>query len=138
MAIVGGRVPEARALADPARGGARPRGGHGRRGRGIDLDGGVGEREYRPASSADLRDRYELGIGELVIDLRDTDLPAGDVPLEVDLGMGQARVLVPDDMCVATDAPRSAWATSRCFGLDNGGVDVDFEDAPMPARDQRG
>ncbi len=58
---------------------------------GIDLDGGVGQREYRPTSTVDLRDRYELGIGDLVVDLRDTDLPAGDVPLEVDVGLGQAR-----------------------------------------------
>ena len=48
---------------------------------GIDLDGGVGDREYRPASTVDLRDRYELGIGELVVDLTDTDLPPGDTPL---------------------------------------------------------
>ena len=41
----------------------------------IDLDGGVGQREYRPGTSAELRDRYELGVGELVVDLRDTDLP---------------------------------------------------------------
>ncbi len=71
---------------------------------GFDLDGGVGEREYRPASVTDIHDRYELGIGELVIDLRDTDLPAGDVPIKVDLGMGEARVLVPEDVCVATSA----------------------------------
>jgi phage shock protein PspC (stress-responsive transcriptional regulator) len=71
---------------------------------GIDLDGGVGERDYRPASAADLHDKYELGMGELVIDLRQTDLPPGDVPLEVDLGIGKARVVVPRDVCVATDA----------------------------------
>ena len=65
---------------------------------GLDLDGGVGEREYRPVSSADLHDRYELGMGELVIDLRDTQLPSGDVPVEVDLGIGSARVLVAEDV----------------------------------------
>src|SRR3954465_1345784 len=39
---------------------------------GIDVDGGIGNRDYRPASSADLHDHYKLGIGQLVIDLRDT------------------------------------------------------------------
>ena len=96
---------------------------------GIDLDGGVGEREYRPGSSADLRSHYELGIGELVIDLRNTDLPPGDVPLDVDVGIGQARVLVPDDMCVATDA-EIGMGHVQVLGLDHGGVDVDLEDAP--------
>jgi len=96
---------------------------------GIDFDGGVGEREYRPAGTADLRDRYELGMGELVVDLRETELPAGDVPLELDLGFGEARVIVPDDVCVATSADVGIGNVSM-FGRDNGGIDVDFEDRP--------
>jgi phage shock protein PspC (stress-responsive transcriptional regulator) len=101
---------------------------------GIDLDGGVGEVEYRPASTIDLRDRYELGMGELVLDLRDTRLPAGDVPLELDLGVGEATVIVPDDMCVATSADIGIGNVSL-FGRDNGGIDVDFEDLPDAAPD---
>jgi phage shock protein PspC (stress-responsive transcriptional regulator) len=96
---------------------------------GIDLDGGVGERDYRPASALDLRDTYELGMGELIIDLRQTDLPAGDVPLDVDLGIGEARVIVPDDVCVATDAEVGIGEV-RAFGRHNGGVDVDVDDLP--------
>jgi phage shock protein PspC (stress-responsive transcriptional regulator) len=96
---------------------------------GIDVDGGIGNRDYRPASGADLHDHYELGIGQLVIDLRDTDLPAGDVPLEVDVGIGEARVLVPDDVCVVADTEVGMGNVSF-FGLDTGGVDVDYEDAP--------
>jgi phage shock protein PspC (stress-responsive transcriptional regulator) len=96
---------------------------------GIDLDGGVGDRDYRPGSVTDLRDRYELGIGELEVDLRDTDLPAGDVPLEVDVGIGDVQVIVPDDVCVAADA-EVGMGNVDLFGTDRGGVDVDFEDAP--------
>jgi hypothetical protein len=98
---------------------------------GIDVDGGIGDREYRPASSAALRDHYQLGIGQLVIDLRDTDLPAGDVPLKVDVGIGEARVIVPDDVCVVADA-EVGMGNVRFFGGDHGGVDVDYEDAPDP------
>ncbi|HEX5979831.1 MAG TPA: PspC domain-containing protein [Thermoleophilaceae bacterium] len=101
---------------------------------GIDLDGGVGQREYRPTSTVDLRDRYELGIGDLVVDLRDTDLPAGDVPLEVDVGLGQAVVLVPRDVCVATNADVGV-GNVRMFERDNGGIDVDFQDTPEAAPD---
>jgi phage shock protein PspC (stress-responsive transcriptional regulator) len=101
---------------------------------GIDLDGGVGERDYRPASAADLHDRYELGMGQLVIDLRQTDLPPGDVPMEVDLGIGDARVVVPEDVCVATDA-HVGVGEARTFGLHNGGVDVDLEDLPDAGTD---
>lgn len=101
---------------------------------GIDLDGGVGERDYRPASALDLREKYELGMGELVVDLRQTDLPAGDVPLEVDLGIGEARVIVPPDVCVATDA-KVGIGEVRAFTRDNSGVDVDVEDLPKAASD---
>ena len=96
---------------------------------GIDTDGGMGQREIRPASTADLEDRYELGVGELVVDLTDADLPAGDVPLELDVGIGEARVVVPEDVCVATSADVGI-GNVRTFGRDNGGVDVDYEDAP--------
>jgi phage shock protein PspC (stress-responsive transcriptional regulator) len=96
---------------------------------GIDLDGGIGEREYRPGAAAELRDHYELGMGELVLDLTDIRLPAGDVPIDIDVGVGEARVIVPDDVCVATDA-EIGMGNVHMFGLDHGGVDVDFEDAP--------
>jgi phage shock protein PspC (stress-responsive transcriptional regulator) len=94
---------------------------------GLDLDGGVGERDYRPASAADLRDTYQLGMGELVVDLRQTDLPPGDVPLAIDLGVGEARVVVPEDVCVATDA-QVGIGEARTFDLHNEGVDVDLDD----------
>jgi phage shock protein PspC (stress-responsive transcriptional regulator) len=96
---------------------------------GIDLDGGVGERNYRPASATDLQDRYQLGMGELVVDLRDTDLPSGDVPLDLDVGIGQARLLVAEDVCVATTTDIGMGHVSF-FGRDNEGVDVDFNERP--------
>jgi phage shock protein PspC (stress-responsive transcriptional regulator) len=101
---------------------------------GIDLDGGVGERDYRPSSAADLRDTYELGMGELVVDLRQTDLPSGDVPLGIDLGIGEARLIVPDDVCVATDA-QVGIGEVRTFERHSDGVDVDVEDLPDASAD---
>ena len=101
---------------------------------GIDLDGGVGERDYRPASAADMRDTYQLGMGELVLDLRQTDLPAGDVPVGIDLGIGEARLIVPDDVCVATDA-EVGIGEARTFDRHNEGVDVDVEDLPGASPD---
>jgi phage shock protein PspC (stress-responsive transcriptional regulator) len=101
---------------------------------GIDADGGMGQREYRPASILDLRDRYELGVGELVVDLRETDLPAGDVPLELDMGVGETRVIVPGDVCVATSADVGV-GNVRTFERDNGGVDVNVEDSGDAAPD---
>ncbi len=94
---------------------------------GIEADNSVGEREYRPASAADVRDRYELGMGELVVDLRDADLPPGDHRLKLELGVGHALLLVTEDVCVASEAEVGLGAVD-VFDQDNGGADVDWED----------
>jgi phage shock protein PspC (stress-responsive transcriptional regulator) len=96
---------------------------------GVSSDGGVGERHYRPASMSDLRDHYELGLGQLDIDLRDLDLPPGDTPLELDLGIGDLRVAVPTDVCVASKVDIGA-GQSRVLGRVNDGVDVSYEEHP--------
>ena len=59
----------------------------------IDLDGGIGEREYRPATMSELRDHYEIGIGDIDVDLSDLDLPTGRTDLDIDVGLGEARGL---------------------------------------------
>ena len=99
---------------------------------GIDLDGGVGDREYRPSSLSDVRERYELGMGQLSVDLRQVDLPPGDTRLEIDLGVGQASLLVADDVCVATRADVGVGHVAA-FDTDHDGVDVAFEEAPDAA-----
>jgi phage shock protein PspC (stress-responsive transcriptional regulator) len=101
---------------------------------GIDLDGGIGEKRYRPSAVADIRDHYEVGAGKLTIDLRGVDLPAGEQRLRVDVGMGKAEVLVPEDVCVSTEAELGAGGV-QVFDRDTGGVDVDFEDARTPRGD---
>jgi phage shock protein PspC (stress-responsive transcriptional regulator) len=101
---------------------------------GIDLDGGVGDQTYRPVSATALDDRYELGIGKLELDLRDTPLPAGDRPLALDVGVGEARLIVPEDVCVATDADVGVGAV-QIFDQDTGGVDVDVVDRLDAAAD---
>jgi Cell wall-active antibiotics response 4TMS YvqF len=96
----------------------------------VDLHGGIGDRDYRPASAADLKDKYKLGMGQLVVDLRHTQLPRGDVPLKLDLGIGEARLIVPDGVCVATAADVGA-GNVHLDGHDNGGVDVNVDERPI-------
>jgi len=102
---------------------------------GVDINGGVGERDYRPESAADIRDAYELGLGELTLDLRGVELPAGDTPVAVDLGVGELRVLVDEDVCVATRAKVGAGVVN-VFDRLTEGVDVDVDDRPkaVPGR----
>jgi phage shock protein PspC (stress-responsive transcriptional regulator) len=92
---------------------------------GIDTDHGVGERNYRPATIADLKPSYELGIGELDVDLRTMTWDRGaTVRLKVDVGTGHALLLVPEDVCVQADT-RAGLGWVQVLGEDGGGADVD-------------
>jgi phage shock protein PspC (stress-responsive transcriptional regulator) len=100
---------------------------------GIEFDGGVGERDYRPATTAQLRDHYEVGIGSLVVDLRDIDLPAGKTDLAVDVGLGEAVLYVPSDACITSDVEIGA-GSSDVLDRNNDGVDVHYiDDSPSPS-----
>jgi hypothetical protein len=97
----------------------------------IDLDGGVGQREYRPATMSELRDHYRIGIGDLDVDLTELDLPTGRTDLNVDVGLGEAVVWVPRDVCVTSDVEIGAGAAD-VFDRDNDGVDVAFAQSATP------
>jgi phage shock protein PspC (stress-responsive transcriptional regulator) len=97
----------------------------------LDLDGGVGDREYSPATMTELRDRYELGIGALDVDLTDLDLPAGRTDLDIDVGIGEAIVYVPEDVCVTSDVEIGVGAAD-VFDRDNDGVDVSYASSATP------
>jgi phage shock protein PspC (stress-responsive transcriptional regulator) len=100
----------------------------------IDIKGGVGERHYRPASMADVHGKYRLGMGELDVDLRDVDLPAGRTTVKLDLGIGGAVVRVPENACVASNVDIGAGAGS-VLGHVNDGVDVAYASDSEPKGD---
>jgi hypothetical protein len=61
-----------------------------------------------------------LGAGRLVVDLRTARLPGGDTPLKLNLGLGEAVLLVPRNVCVATRSDIGIGA-SRLFDRVDGG-----------------
>jgi phage shock protein PspC (stress-responsive transcriptional regulator) len=97
---------------------------------GLDVGGGVGERDYQPTTLAELDHGYKLGIGQLRLDLTQVDLPAGRTPLKLDMGIGSVRMVVPDDVCVASDV-RVGAGYARVLDRDNGGLDVDWRQSPI-------
>ena len=99
---------------------------------GIDLHGGAGDRNYNPASAEQLRDSYKLGAGRLLVDVRNTNLPAGDHPLKLRVGVGQAVLVVPSNVCVASKA-HVGIGDVNTFDDSHGGVDVDWDDQPRAA-----
>ena len=66
----------------------------------VHLGDGVDERTVAPASVDDLRGEHELGIGELVFDLRSVEFPLGETRLDVRVDAGRIHVLVPEDVAL--------------------------------------
>ena len=89
----------------------------------LDTSGGWGDRSYRPQTVADLQPVYEIGAGEIRLDLRDIDFPPGQTRLRLDIGMGHAEVLVPKGMCVETDLDIGAGYVAN-FDERSGGFDI--------------
>jgi phage shock protein PspC (stress-responsive transcriptional regulator) len=97
---------------------------------GLDVHGGVGDRDYQPTTVAELDKGFQLGIGQMRLDLTQVDLPAGRTPLKLDMGIGSVRLFVPDDVCVASDV-RVGAGYARILDRDSGGLDVDWRQSPV-------
>jgi phage shock protein PspC (stress-responsive transcriptional regulator) len=91
-----------------------------------ELEGGYGKRHYEPLSAATLpAEGYELAVGKLLVDLRQLDWERDRaVDLDLDLGIGEAVVAVPESVCVAADAHAGVGAI-EATGEEIGGIDVD-------------
>ncbi len=94
----------------------------------LDVRGTWGDRLFVPATVAEVADGYEMGAGQMRVDLRDIDLPPGRTTLPVQIGMGEIQVLVPDDTCVTVEADISMGGYEPPDGGDEGGVDLEIDD----------
>ncbi|WP_018180807.1 PspC domain-containing protein [Jongsikchunia kroppenstedtii] len=61
--------------------------------------GGVGDRTWRPITTTDIASKYSLTIGSASVDLTGLALDA-DRQLTLQVGLGEAKIYVPDDMRV--------------------------------------
>lgn len=92
---------------------------------GLRVDGGAGERLYRPATQAELADTYELGVGKMTVDLRRLEL-VGTEEVEASLGLGELIVLLPPDVAVEVDAEVGVGTVDfPSGGPEEGGIGVD-------------
>ena len=92
----------------------------------INLDGGHGKREYTPTSLAELQSGYDLGTGSLEVDLRRVDFTGGERKLQLEVGFGEAVLVVPRDVCVVADADVGVGYL-RMLDWDDGGFNVDWD-----------
>jgi hypothetical protein len=92
----------------------------------LDFEGGIGEREQHPLTAESIPAHgYKLGIGHLVVDVRDLDWSKTPViRLRVDLGAGQADVFVPERVCIVGSTHTGA-GESEVVGEQSDGFDVD-------------
>jgi len=101
----------------------------------LELEGGVGDREYRPVTVTELRPEYRLGAGELRLDLSDLALEPGQgVGVKVRIGVGDLQVRVPDDVCVIASG-HAGLGEIDLLGRRNEGVDVDNDRGGVAAPD---
>ena len=100
----------------------------------IDVEGGVGERHYRPAAAADLRPEYRLAAGEMILDMRDVELPEGATTLRLEVGVGHALLRVPEDACVSSDVELGA-GHAQVLDRTSDGVDLAFEQSAARVTD---
>ena len=86
----------------------------------LPLAGGVGDRTARPATPAELR-RYELGVGNFQLDLRQLQVPAGTTAVEARVGIGELDVRLPDGVAVDVVAS-SGLGQVQVLGREEGGL----------------
>ena len=57
-----------------------------------------GDGYHRPAGANEIPDAYRLGIGSLVVDLREVDFTGRVVEVEAEVGIGELTVYLPQDV----------------------------------------
>lgn len=91
----------------------------------VPFRGGAGERDWRPVSLAELDDEYHLGAGEAFLDLSDLELDGQTRMLEVTLGMGELRVLLPPSAVAVDIDGHVGFGQLTVLGERDEGVDLD-------------
>jgi phage shock protein PspC (stress-responsive transcriptional regulator) len=70
----------------------------------VGLGDGVGSRVEAPASAAELKPAYELGVGDLRVDLSRIGPVTTETHVQATVGVGELRIILPRDVSVAIDA----------------------------------
>ena len=68
------------------------------------VEDGIGAKVFAPATLVELESKYEHGIGDLTVDLRNVPLDGKTRRVEVELGIGSMVVLVPRARSLVVDA----------------------------------
>jgi len=90
----------------------------------VPLGGGIGEVLYQPRTAAEAEREHQLGIGKMILDLRQLDPGGRAVGVTASLGIGQTVVCLPTN--VATEAKADVGVGSVSVHADNLHRDGDY------------
>ncbi|HYF72931.1 MAG TPA: PspC domain-containing protein [Nocardioides sp.] len=93
----------------------------------------------RPTTAAAVEDRYWLGVGEQLIDLRDVADPENlnGRTLEVEGGIGHIEIILPDGLTAVVHADVDGPGNIEVFGLERGGIDTSINSSDGSQTDPR-
>ena len=85
-----------------------------------------GERTFTPTTATAVQDTYEMGIGELVVDLSQVSDPENldGRDISIDAGVGHVVIVVPDGVDTRVNANVDGPGNIRIKGIDFGGVET--------------
>jgi phage shock protein PspC (stress-responsive transcriptional regulator) len=86
----------------------------------VGLGDGVGTRVEAPANPSELKSSYELGIGELRVDLSRIGPITSETHVSAKVGIGTLGIIVPPDVSVAATAHAKAGEVYVLNGHDDG------------------
>ena len=86
----------------------------------VSLGDGVGDRVYHPTSITAIQPNYELGIGDLRVDLSNVGPVTKETHVKASVGIGHLRVIVPRDAAVSVNAHAKLGEIFGLQGHDDG------------------
>ncbi|MCF8570473.1 PspC domain-containing protein [Gordonia sp. HY002] len=81
--------------------------------------GGVGDRTWHPPTASDLRDKYQLTVGSSTLDLRDVGDLDRDRTIDIRQGVGEIKILLPDDLRVRMNCTAGVGEVNCADGVVN-------------------
>ncbi len=89
----------------------------------VSVSSGIGEKSEQPAAFSDLERSYELGIGELDLDLGAVALPPGTTFVDASVGVGDLVITVPRGVALEIDV-QAGIGEVDVLGRSDDGIDA--------------
>lgn len=86
----------------------------------VSLGDGVGDQRYNPTTLTEVQPKYDLGIGNLRVDLSKVGPVTKETRVKATVGVGELKIIVPRDAAVTLNAHAKAGEIFGLQGHDDG------------------